>query len=72
MEMAVQTVVGAARMVQVAAEHPSVLRSRVMSPGGTTVSGLFALERAAFKGAVMSAVTEAAARSARMVKKGTI
>jgi len=66
LEMAVQTVIGAARMVQSTEEHPSVLRSRVMSPGGTTVKGLEALERAAFKSTVMSAVSEAAAQSARM------
>jgi pyrroline-5-carboxylate reductase len=69
-ELAVQTVIGAARMVRDASEHPSVLRSRVMSPGGTTVKGLFALERGAFKGAVMSAVAEAAAQSARMATRG--
>jgi len=66
MDMAIQTVVGAARMLQATSEHPSVLRSRVMSPGGTTVKGLEALERAAFKSTVMSAVSEAAAQSARM------
>jgi len=69
--LAVQTVIGAARMVQTASEHPSVLRSRVMSPGGTTARGLFALERGAFKGVVMSAVTEAAAQSARMARKNS-
>lgn len=69
LELAVQTVIGAARMALVTAEHPSVLRSRVMSPGGTTAKGLEALERAAFKSAVMSAVTEAAAQSARMAEK---
>lgn len=69
LELAAQTVAGAARMVQATAEHPSVLRSRVMSPGGTTVKGLEALERAAFKNAVMSAVAEAAAQSARMAGK---
>jgi len=66
LDAAVQTVIGAARMVQASAEHPSALRARVMSPGGTTVRGLHALERGAFKGAVMSAVTEAAARSAEI------
>jgi pyrroline-5-carboxylate reductase len=66
LEAAVQTVIGAARMVRETAEHPSVLRSKVMSPGGTTVKGLEALERGAFKSAVMSAVTEAAAQSKRM------
>jgi pyrroline-5-carboxylate reductase len=67
--LAAQTVAGAARMVQATAEHPSVLRSRVMSPGGTTVKGLEALERGAFKSAVISAVAEAAAQSRRMSRK---
>jgi pyrroline-5-carboxylate reductase len=66
LDAAVQTVIGAARMVRITSEHPSVLRSKVMSPGGTTVKGLQALERGAFKNAVMSAVTEAAAQSAKM------
>jgi pyrroline-5-carboxylate reductase len=66
MDAAVQTVIGAAKMVQGTSEHPSVLRSRVMSPGGTTVAGLQALERCAFKSAVMGAVAAAAARSAGM------
>jgi pyrroline-5-carboxylate reductase len=68
LDAAVQTVIGAARMVQSSAEHPAALRARVMSPGGTTVRGLHALERGAFKGAVMSAVAEAAARSAEISK----
>ncbi|MDR3011832.1 MAG: pyrroline-5-carboxylate reductase [Chitinispirillales bacterium] len=66
LDTAVQTVIGAAGMIRSTGEHPSVLRSRVMSPGGTTVKGLEALERGAFKNAVMSAVTEAAAQSAKM------
>jgi pyrroline-5-carboxylate reductase len=70
MGLAIQTVIGAARMAQATGEHPSVLRSRVMSPGGTTAKGLFALERGAFKGTVMWAVTEAAAQSARMAGGG--
>ncbi|MCL2182910.1 MAG: pyrroline-5-carboxylate reductase [Chitinispirillia bacterium] len=69
LDSAVQTVIGAAMMVRETGEHPSVLRSRVMSPGGTTVKGLEALERGAFKGTVMSAVAEAAAQSARLASK---
>ncbi|MCL2219893.1 MAG: pyrroline-5-carboxylate reductase [Chitinispirillia bacterium] len=65
-DLAVQTVIGAAMMVRQTGEHPSVLRSRVMSPGGTTVRGLQALESGGFRSAVMTAVTEAAARSAQM------
>jgi len=64
LDMAAQTVIGAARMVLETGDHPSVLRSRVMSPGGTTVKGLEALERGAFKSTVMAAVADAAARAA--------
>jgi len=69
LDSAVQTVIGAAEMVRQTGEHPSVLRSKVMSPGGTTVKGLQALESGAFKNTVMSAVAEAAAQSARMSKE---
>jgi pyrroline-5-carboxylate reductase len=69
LDLAVQTVIGAAEMVRQTGEHPSVLRSKVMSPGGTTVKGLQALERGAFKNTVMSAVTEAAERSAKRLEK---
>ncbi len=66
LEAAVQTVIGAARMVQLTNEHPSVLKSKVMSPGGTTVKGLMALEKNGFKHAVMQAVTDAAERSSQL------
>jgi pyrroline-5-carboxylate reductase len=62
-DCAVQTVIGAARMVQQRDESPSALKSAVMSPGGTTVRGLMALEENNFKYSVIKAVTEAAARA---------
>lgn len=62
----VQTVLGAARMVEKTGESPSVLKSRVMSPGGTTVEGLRALEEHRFKFAVGEAVRRAARRSAEL------
>lgn len=63
---AVQTVLGAAKMVQQTGEHPGVLKNRVMSPGGTTVAGLFALEKKAFSHAVIQAVGVAAKRSEQL------
>ncbi|MCL2688898.1 MAG: pyrroline-5-carboxylate reductase [Chitinispirillia bacterium] len=60
---AVQTVIGAAKMVESTGEHPSVLKSKVMSPGGTTVRGLEELEKGAFRHSVIQAVTQAAARA---------
>jgi pyrroline-5-carboxylate reductase len=66
--LAVQTVLGAARMVQETKQHPSALKDAVASPGGTTIYGLHALEKAGFRGAIMDAVEAAAKRSAELGK----
>jgi pyrroline-5-carboxylate reductase len=68
-ECAVQTVIGSALMVQKTSENPAALKSRVMSPAGTTVKGLMALEENKFKYAVMRSVIDAADRSAELGKK---
>ncbi len=62
-ECALQTVAGAAKMVIDTGENTNVLKSKVMSPAGTTASGLLALESHAFKHAVISAVVDAAKHS---------
>ncbi len=62
-ELSVETVLGAARMVREAGEHPALLRERVTSPGGTTAAGLAALEEGGFRATVLEAVRAATARS---------
>jgi pyrroline-5-carboxylate reductase len=62
-ECALQTVLGAAMMVSQTGENPNTLKTKVMSPAGTTASGLLALESHAFKHAVISAVVDATRRS---------
>jgi pyrroline-5-carboxylate reductase len=62
-QCAVQTVIGAAMMADQSSESVSDLKRRVMSPGGTTVRGLMALEENKFKYAVARAVTDATARA---------
>jgi pyrroline-5-carboxylate reductase len=62
-ELAIQTVVGSALLAQQSSESPAELKSRVMSPAGTTARGLMALEEGGFKYAVIKAVTSAAARA---------
>lgn len=63
LELAVQTVLGAAAMVQETGTHPAILREQVTSPAGTTASALASLERAGFRGAVIDAVVAASQRS---------
>lgn len=65
-ECAVQTLIGAARLVQESGEAPAVLRSQVMSPGGTTAAAVKALEEGGLRAALMNAVTSAAKRSAEL------
>lgn len=63
LQLAAQTVAGAARMVLQTGQHPGVLKDMVTSPGGTTIAGLHALEHGAFRAAVMDAVQAAAERA---------
>jgi pyrroline-5-carboxylate reductase len=61
--LTLQTITGAAAMLQETGESPPALRAMVTSPGGTTVAGLSELERRGFKDAVAAAVVAATRRS---------
>lgn len=61
-ELAVQTLLGAAAMVQQTGQHPGELKDKVCSPGGGTIAGVHALEDGAFRATVMNAVAKARAR----------
>jgi pyrroline-5-carboxylate reductase len=69
LNLATQTVLGSARLCQEEQLHPALLKDLVTSPGGTTIAGLHALESSGFRGAVMDAVSAAAARSQELGKK---
>jgi pyrroline-5-carboxylate reductase len=58
-QLVVQTMLGSAKLLRETGEHPTVLRERVTSPGGTTAAAVKQLEdhkvRAAFIGAIEAA-----------------
>jgi pyrroline-5-carboxylate reductase len=62
-QLALQTVLGTAQLLQQSGWHPAELKDRVTSPGGTTIAGVAALEKGAFRSAVIEAVKAAYLRS---------
>nr|QNO48368.1 pyrroline-5-carboxylate reductase [Methanosarcinales archaeon ANME-2c ERB4] len=63
LELAAQTVLGAAAMVLETGEHPGVLKDMVTSPAGTTIRGIHALEVQGLRAGMMNAVIAATRRS---------
>ena len=63
MQLATQTVLGTAKMVEVTGKHPGELKDAVASPGGTTIAAIAALEKNGIRGALMQAVLASANRS---------
>lgn len=64
--LALQTILGAARMLTESGEPAAVLRQRVTSPGGTTQAALDAFEAGGFRELVATAIAAAARRGAEL------
>ena len=67
-ELAAQTLIGAAKMVQETGEHPGKLKDAVCSPGGTTIEGVYALEKGGMRAAVMDALAATIEKTAKLSK----
>lgn len=67
--LAAQTVLGAAKMVLERGEHPSALKDRVVSPGGTTIAGLHKIEEGQLRATMINAVESATLRSRELGQK---
>jgi len=62
-ELVLQTVVGSAKLLRETGEHPTVLRERVTSPGGTTAAAVRELEDHKVRAAFLTAMEAARDRS---------
>ena len=65
-KLAIQTVLGTAKLLQESGLHPAEVKDRVTSPGGTTIAGVTALERGGFRLAIIEAVKAAYQRSTEL------
>ena len=68
LELANQTLLGAAKLSQVSGQHPAQLKDQVCSPSGSTIAGVVSLEENAFRGTVMDAVQAAYKRTQELGK----
>lgn len=65
-QLAVQTLLGSARLLAETGDEASSLRASVTSPGGTTAAGLRVLEAAGVRAAFLDAVAAAAERARQL------
>ena len=67
--LAIQTVLGAARLLKESGEHPALLRDKVCSPAGTTIAAVRVLEEKGLRSTLMEAVSCATRRSRELGAK---
>jgi len=70
LELAAQTLLGAAKMCLESGRHPGQLKDMVTSPGGTTIAALHKMEAAGVRAGLMDAVEAATRRSEELGRQG--
>jgi len=69
MALATKTLTGTADMLKEKRMHPAELRDAVTTPAGTTIAGIYELEKGSFRTSVMNAVDAATKAAERVAKK---
>jgi len=67
-KLAIQTVLGSARLAKVSGLHPAILRDQVTTPGGTTINAIHELESHGLRAMLINAVVTATNRSKELSK----
>ncbi|MBG9981976.1 pyrroline-5-carboxylate reductase [Aerococcaceae bacterium DSM 111020] len=67
-EIAAQTVSGAAELLLESGEHPGVLKDQVTSPNGTTIAGVVSMEESGLRCAMMKGIEATYQRSIELAK----
>lgn len=65
-KLAAATFAGSGKMVIETCKHPAVLRDQVTSPGGTTIAGIYALEKNGVRAAMYDAVNAVLEKSEKL------
>lgn len=68
-KLAIQTVLGTAKLLQESGLHPAEVKDRVSSPGGTTIAGVAELEKNGFRSGIIEAVKASYNRSRQLKTK---
>ncbi|NLN46677.1 MAG: pyrroline-5-carboxylate reductase [Clostridiaceae bacterium] len=66
---AAATLAGAGKLVLETGLHPGVLKDQVCSPGGTTIEGIRALEKGAYRSSVIEAVAAAMDKTEKLTSR---
>lgn len=67
--LATQTVIGSVKLLLETGQHPTLLREKVTSPGGTTVEGLYKLEEGGLRKILIDAVIAGAQKAKELGEK---